>query len=75
MNDFRLMVQGANSNTAYKVRIATAALNVRKGPGVAHAVTTTVRKGEVYTIVDKEGNWGKLKSGAGWINLKYTSII
>ena len=28
---------------------------------------------EKYTIVDEKNGWGKLKSGAGWINLNYTS--
>lgn len=55
------------------VTITTDVLNVRKGPGTNHAVTTSVRRGQVYTIVERSGNWGRLKSGAGWICLDYTS--
>lgn len=28
-----------------------------------------------YTIVEVRGNWGRLKSGIGWINLKYTKRV
>ena len=35
----------------------------------------TVKKGEVYTIVETKGNWGKLKSGAGWVYLDYCTKI
>lgn len=57
---------------SYLVRVTADVLNVRKGPGTSYAVATTVKHGEVYTIVDTSGNWGKLKSGAGWICLDYT---
>jgi N-acetylmuramoyl-L-alanine amidase len=31
-----------------------------------------VKKNGVYTIVAESNGWGKLKSGAGWIDLKQT---
>ena len=61
-----------STTTNYTVRVTADSLNVRKGPGVSYAVTTSIRKGEVYTIVETQNGWGKLKSGAGWINLSYT---
>ena len=57
---------------SYTVKITASALNVRNGVGTNHKINTVVRKGEVYTIVAEENGWGKLKSGAGWICLKYT---
>lgn len=54
-------------------QITASSLNVRKGPGTSYAVAQTVRKGQVFTIVQQQGGWGKLKSGAGWISLKYTA--
>jgi N-acetylmuramoyl-L-alanine amidase len=48
---------------------------VRKGAGIGYKVTTTVKKNEVYTIVQEQNGWGKLKSGAGWISLAYTKRI
>ena len=49
-------------------RIICDELNVRKGPGTQYDVTQVVRKGQAFTIVQMQGTWGKLKSGAGWIN-------
>ena len=43
-------------------------LNVRQGPGTSYPITTVVHKSEAYTIVSMSGSWGKLKSGAGWMN-------
>lgn len=60
------------ANTPYLVKINTAVLNVRNGAGTNHKINTTVKRGEVYTIVDEANGWGKLKSGAGWIKLSYT---
>jgi hypothetical protein len=58
--------------TAYTVKITADVLNVRSGPGTNYKINTTVKKGEVYTIIGEQNGWGKLKSGAGWISLSYT---
>ena len=54
-----------------KVKITAGVLNVRSGPGTSYKVVTTVKKNQVYTIVDEKNGWGRLKSGAGWISLAY----
>jgi N-acetylmuramoyl-L-alanine amidase len=56
----------------YMVKINTPELNVRENPDANAKITTTVKKGEVFTIVEEYKGWGKLKSGAGWISLNYT---
>lgn len=58
--------------TPYLVNITASVLNVRKGPGTNYGITTTIKRGEVYTIVGEQNGWGKLKSGAGWIHLWHT---
>lgn len=63
------------SSSSYAVRVTAYSLNVRKGPGASYPVTTTVKKGDVYTIVETQNGWGKLKSGAGWISLGYTEKL
>jgi len=50
-------------------------LNYRAGAGVQYKINGQIKKNEVYTIVEEKDGWGKLKSGAGWINLKYTTKI
>lgn len=56
-------------------------LNVRKGAGVNNPIVTTIKYGEVYTIVEEvkvgSATWGRLKSGAGYINVgdKYVTKI
>lgn len=56
----------------FLVKVNCEILNVRKGPSTTYPITTTVKRGEVYTITEKIGEWGRLKSGAGFINLNYT---
>ena len=63
----------ANASGSYRVKITADVLNVRAGAGTNFRKVTTVKRGEVYTIVDTASNWGKLKSGAGWICLDYTA--
>lgn len=62
---------------AFKVRIKVDGLNIRAGAGTNYSVIGTVAKGITYTIIDTVGNWGKLKSGAGWINIsdKYVTRV
>ena len=44
---------------------------IREGAGRKYPITGRCLVG-IYTIVEKTENWGKLKSGAGWIALKNT---
>ena len=60
------------TSTTFKVKIVNCTvLNVRKGAGTNYAVATTVKAGEVYTIVGETNGWLKLKSGAGYISKSY----
>ena len=58
----------------YLQRIDRADQSIFSGPGYDYTFAGTVRERGTYTIVeeawDSEGNlWGRLKSGAGWVNL------
>lgn len=59
----------------YKVKVTATALNVREEPSTRAHITTVVRAGEVYTITGARNNWGRLKSGAGWICLNYVKKV
>ena len=65
----------SNIESSYRVRITASILNVRKGAGTNYSIFTTVKRNEVYTIVEESNGWGKLKSGAGWISLSYTTKL
>ena len=68
-------VYPVETNCSYVARVTATALNVRKGPGTSYEVSTVIYKGGAYTIVEEKDGWGKLKSGAGWICLKYTERV
>lgn len=62
-------------NVPYKARVTDGALNIRKGVGTSYPVVGVIRDRGVYTIVEESNGWGKLKSGAGWICLRYTQKV
>ena len=52
----------------YRVNVTD--LNIRKGPGVNYGIVGCIKDKGTYTIMEiKNGSWGRLKSGAGWINV------
>ena len=48
---------------------------MRKEPNVESDRTDIIRDKKIYTVTEKQGDWGKLKSGIGWINLNYTKEV
>lgn len=60
---------------SYLVKVTVDALNYRSGPGTNYKINGTIRDRGVYTIVEENNGWGRLKSGAGWISLKYTKKV
>lgn len=56
----------------YLVKINTDSLNYRSGPGINYKINGTVKRNQVYTIVEEQNGWGLLKSKAGWLSLNYT---
>lgn len=57
------------------VRVLIDDLRIRTGPGVAYTWTGKYANKGVYTITEVVGNWGRLKSGAGWISLAYCTEV
>ena len=68
-------VATAPQTNEFKVKIMNDAIYVIDAPNPNANIKTTIHKNEVYTIVEVSGNYGKLKSGIGWINLSYTSRV
>lgn len=65
------------SNEVFTVKIKVDSLNIRKTASFDSPVVGTVKKGEVYTIVEQQNGLGRLKSGAGWISMgdKYVEKV
>lgn len=61
------------TNGLYQVTVN--ALNIRNYPSDKSKINGVIRDKGVYTIVGTKGQWGKLKSGAGWIYLPLTKKI
>ena len=78
--DFAKKVEEAEAFTPYRVKVTTAALNIRAGAGTDYAKRGTIKDYGVYTIIaEAEGKgaekWGELESGAGWISLDYVKKV
>lgn len=72
--------KGTATTTGYRVRVTADVLNIRKGAGTNFPVVGKIKDKGVYTIVSESTGqgakeWGRLKSGAGWISLDYTKRI
>lgn len=61
----------------FRIRVFNDDLWIRSGPGFAYTKADPENpftgKG-VFTIVETNGQFGKLKSGAGWVNLKNRDV-
>lgn len=59
---------------SYQATITASVLNVRSGPGTAHKILTTLKKGQTVIIIKEENGWGQLDS-EGWVSLTYVKKI
>lgn len=55
----------------YLVQIKIADLNIREDATAKSKSKGYIKPG-IYTIIEEKNNFGKLKSGIGWVSLKYT---
>lgn len=67
--------ESTEDSKQFLVKVTAGTLNIRSGPGTAYNVVGKIKDQGVYTIVKERGNWGELKSGAGWISLNYTRRV
>lgn len=66
------IIQPTINNSNYTVQITVPFLNIRLNPNPDGKIVGQVKYNQVFTIVQEEGGYGKLKSGVGWIDLSYT---
>ena len=55
---------------ATSIRIAVGSLRVRRSANATAEILTTVSRDEVYTVLDKDNSWYKIKAGThtGWVH-------
>jgi hypothetical protein len=70
-----------NADCPFMVKVSISDLNIRKGAGTNTAKTGKYTGIGSFTIVavkigkGSDKGWGKLKSGAGWINLDFCEKV
>ena len=64
----------AGVKVPYLVRVKSE-IEIRKGPGTSYGKASRKCPVGIFTIVEVKGDWGRLKSGAGWIRLSKTVKI
>lgn len=57
------------------VKVPIDNLNIRKGPGLSYPRTGNFTGKGVFEIVEIKDGFGKLKSGEGWICLKFCEVL
>lgn len=67
--------QQTSNSAEFKVKVSIPYLNIRKGPGTNYAKTGKYTGVGVFTVVETQNGWGRLKSGAGWISLDYAKRV
>lgn len=81
-DEFKGLISGKAVSTAeylpgmYKVNVDE--LTIRTGPGVGYVPCDVIQDEGTYTITEiRNTSWGKLLSGAGWINVsaKYCTYV
>lgn len=75
--DTPLQTVSSYPSCPFTVQVLIDDLNIRKSAGMGDNLTGSYTGKGIYTITEVNGDWGKLKSGAGWIylaNPSYTTI-
>ena len=57
------------SDGSFQVQVTSKVLRIRKSASINAAILGYTGRG-IFTITKTSGDWGYLKSGAGWINIK-----
>ena len=63
------------AGSAYAVFDWNGKVEIRKGPGAGYGKAERKCPAGLFTIVEVKNGWGRLKSGAGWIQLSKTEKI
>lgn len=70
-----VIAPATDTNSAFIVKVTADALDIMPEAVTKYDPVGCIEDKGSYTIVEVSGDWGKLKSGAGWINLKHTKKL
>ncbi len=72
-NYFLQFTPKGDSNDIVSIKITADILNVREGPSTSTKILTTVKKNQVYIVLDESNSWYKInKEGiVGWVSNEY----
>ncbi len=59
----------------YQVKVKKDSVKIRKDAGKKYDIVGYITDKGIYTIIEEKNGFGRLKSGAGWIYLNYTTKI
>ena len=65
------VVSGGFKAYTVKLKASANAVNIRAGAGILYKKKGVIDKRVEFTIVEEKNGWGRLKSGEGWVSLKY----
>src|SRR5260221_8570092 len=59
-----------------KAEVTTNSLNVRSGPGITYSILTTAAQGTVLSVLQKGGDWIKVRIGTteGYVSAQYVNL-
>ena len=61
--------------TPYVAKVTALGLYIWKAADKNHGRNGMVYRGQAFTIVEEKNGFGKLKSGAGWLDLEYLKKV
>ena len=72
--DLKAEKPSSSATTVYRVKTKGSNLNVRSGPGTSFKVLNSLANGTGVTILEKSGNWRRVKANngvTGWVSATY----
>ena len=61
---------------AYQVKVDLKYVDIHKGPGRAYSTLATITDQGIYTVIEENRGWGRLREyPRGWILLSYTTPV
>ncbi|NBG88883.1 N-acetylglucosaminidase [Isachenkonia alkalipeptolytica] len=66
----------SNNNQGEIIKVTTASLNMRSGPGTSNGVITSLSRNEVFDVLDRSNGWYKIEKDGetGWVSGDFVAL-